>query len=100
MKDSTRKILITFGAMYIILGAIWGASMIGNDVEAASVPANNAEPLGSPLGMQQYEIRISGERNPVKVVEFINRRGNKCMMAYATPRVDTLQIELSCDYNK
>lgn len=84
------KYYITFGVSAVIVGIIMFAGTAPSSVEA------DEGLMANPRGTQQYEIRISGEQNPVKVVEFINKRGKPCTLVYATQR--DVAIQLSCNY--
>lgn len=95
MRTRTVKIIFKIIAAIIVSGVlIWAidkfvAEPFGNVVArdmteplANTVTQELTEPVGiSYTGyMQEYDIRMSGQRSEINIIEFMNKKGEHCMV--------------------
>jgi hypothetical protein len=56
---------------------------------------NNIKTFGHNQSINEFDIRISGIKTPVKIVEFLTRNGTRCVLAYKEYG-NTMDMELYC----
>jgi hypothetical protein len=72
-----NKLLLVLAILFTTIIAVIGS--VAPSVKADTITNNTPLTVGLGLPLTQYELRVQGERHPIKVIEFLDKRGHHCV---------------------